>query len=201
MIRIHAIETFGKNYGPGTRLVLFLQGCNFHCACCHNPSIIDPAGGKEYSVAQIMDLLEEQRSYFTDGGGLTISGGEPLLQAKKLLTLLEEVRKSGFNVVLDTNGSIWTPESRELISSVDLVIFDIKLLDGKAHREMTGASNLAVLENIEEHDGRGKPYWIRYEIIPGLTDSKEALEKLNTFCANLKNLEHLEIISKKVFIK
>ncbi len=194
MLRIHSIETFGTHEGPGIRLVLFLQGCNFRCAYCHNPDTIEKTGGKDYSAEQIINLLEEQRPYFTSGGGLSISGGEPLLQTKKLLPLFESVKKLGFNTVLDTNGSIWTPESKKLLAMADLVIFDIKHLDGKKHRELTGASNLAVLENIEEYDRLGKPFWVRYVLVPGLTDKKEDLEKLGVFCANLKNLECLEIL-------
>jgi len=194
MLRIHSIETFGTHEGPGIRLVLFLQGCNFRCAYCHNPDTIEKTGGKDYSAEQIINLLEEQRPYFTSGGGLSISGGEPLLQTKKLLPLFESVKKLGFNTVLDTNGSIWTPESKKLLAMADLVIFDIKHLDGKKHRELTGASNLAVLENIEEYARLGKPFWVRYVLVPGLTDKKEDLEKLGVFCANLKNLECLEIL-------
>ncbi|MFZ4648199.1 MAG: pyruvate formate-lyase-activating protein [Patescibacteria group bacterium] len=194
MLRIHSIETFGTHEGPGIRLVLFLQGCNFRCAYCHNPDTIEQSGGKDYSAEQIINLLEEQRPYFTSGGGLSISGGEPLLQTKKLLPLFESVKKLGFNTVLDTNGSIWTPESKKLLALADLVIFDIKQIDGKKHRELTGASNLAVIENIEEYDRLGKPFWIRYVLVSGWTDDREDLEKLGAFCGKLKNLERLELL-------
>lgn len=194
MIKIHSIETFGTHEGPGIRLVLFLQGCNFRCAYCHNPDTINLLGGKDYSIEQITNLLEEQRPYFASGGGLSVSGGEPLLQAKKLLLLFAEVKRLGFNTALDTNGSIWTPDARKLIALADLVIFDIKQIDGEKHRELTGASNLAVLENIQEHDQLGKPFWIRYVLVPGWTDQESDLEGLGSYCANLKNLSKLEIL-------
>lgn len=196
MIRINHIEAFGKHNGPGTRLVLFLQGCNFHGAFCNKPEIISMSDGKDYSVEQIMDLLEEQRSQFAKDGGLTISGGEPLLQAKKLLGLLSEVQKGGFNIVLDTNGSIWTEESRKLLTEANLVIFNLKPLDNKKHREITGASNLAVLGNIEERDLSGKPFWIRYQLVSKVTDGEKDLEELGAFCAKQKSLARLELVGE-----
>lgn len=194
MLKVHSVETFGTHDGPGIRLVVFLQGCNFHCSYCHNPDTISLRGGEKYSNQQIIDLLEEQRPYFSSGGGLTVSGGEPLLQAKELVGLFKKVRKLGFNVVLDTNGSLRTAEAKELINLADLVIFDLKQINNTKHRDLTGVGNMAVLKNIQERDASGKPYWIRQVLVSGITDNEEDLKKLGVFCSKLKGLERLEIL-------
>lgn len=194
MLKIHSVETFGTHDGPGIRLVIFLQGCNFCCSYCHNPDTISPLGGEKYSAQQIINLLEEQRPYFSNGGGLTVSGGEPLLQAKELLGLFKKAKKLGFNLALDTNGSLRTAEARELLALADLVIFDLKQIDNKKHQKLTGLGNTAVLKNIQEREASGKPYWIRQVLVSGITDDPEDLKKLGVFCAKLKGLERLEIL-------
>jgi len=194
MLKIHSVDTFGTHDGPGIRLVLFLQGCNFCCAYCHNPDTINSQGGQNYSQQQIINLLEEQRPYFSSGGGLTVSGGEPLLQAKELIGLFKKAKKLGFNVVLDTNGSLRTKEARELMALADLLIFDLKQLDNKKHQDLTGASNAAVLKNIQERNASGKPFWLRQVLVSDLTDDPEDLKKLGIFCNKLSGLERLEIL-------
>lgn len=194
MLKIHSVETFGTHDGPGIRLVIFLQGCNFSCSYCHNPDTISPRGGEKYSAQQIIDLLEEQRPYFSNGGGLTVSGGEPLLQAKELLGLFKKAKKLGFNLALDTNGSLRTAEARELLALADLVIFDLKQIDNKKHQKLTGLGNAEVLKNIQEREASGKPYWIRQVLVSGITDDPEDLKKFGIFCAKLQGLERLEIL-------
>ncbi|MDD3301539.1 MAG: pyruvate formate-lyase-activating protein [Patescibacteria group bacterium] len=194
MLKIHSVETFGTHDGPGIRLVIFLQGCNFSCSYCHNPDTISPLGGEKYSAQQIIDLLEGQRPYFSNGGGLTVSGGEPLLQAKELLGLFKKAKKLGFNLALDTNGSLRTAEARELLALADLVIFDLKQIDNKKHQKLTGMGNTSILKNIQERESSGKPYWIRQVLVSGITDDLEDLKKLGLFCAKLQGLERLEIL-------
>ena len=194
MLKIHSVETFGTHDGPGIRLVIFLQGCNFSCSYCHNPDTISPLGGEKYSAQQIIDLLEGQRPYFSNGGGLTVSGGEPLLQAKELLGLFKKAKKLGFNLALDTNGSLRTAEARGLLALADLVIFDLKQIDNKKHQKLTGMGNTSILKNIQERESSGKPYWIRQVLVSGITDDPEDLKKLGIFCAKLQGLERLEIL-------
>ena len=116
-MKIHSIETFGTHEGPGIRLVVFLQGCNLQCVYCHNPDTISLKGGKDLSINNVLELLEAQKSYFGDSGGLTVSGGEPTLQAKELIKLFTEVSRRGFHIALDTNGAILTSEVKELLGS------------------------------------------------------------------------------------
>jgi pyruvate formate lyase activating enzyme len=194
MLKIHSLETFGTHDGPGIRLVVFLQGCNFRCAYCHNPDTIDLKGGKSISVKEIMNILEDNAPYFTNGGGLTVSGGEPLLQAEELILLFKEAKNRGFNTVIDTNGSIDTKEARKALDWADLVIVDLKHFDGEQHNNLTGQGNGKVLKNIEYLEESGKPFWIRYVLVPGWTDQKESLEKMAEWLKRFKFLERVEIL-------
>jgi pyruvate formate lyase activating enzyme len=194
MLKIHSVETFGTHEGPGIRLVLFTQGCNFRCAYCHNPDTINCQGGKEISNKEILDLLEDQRPYFLNGGGLTVSGGEPLLWAKELIPLFREVKKRGFHIALDTNASIDTAQARKLFDLVDLAIIDLKQIDDTKHCSLTGQSNEKVLKMIEYREASGQPFWIRHVLVPDLTDQEESLEKMAAYLKKFKKLERVEIL-------
>lgn len=193
-MKVHSIETFGTHEGPGIRLVVFLQGCNFKCAYCHNPDTIAFDGGREMKEQEIMRLLEEQRPYFADGGGLTVSGGEPSLQAEELISLFKKAKDSGFHVVLDTNGSIFSQNSKKLLDLADLALIDLKHLDPKAHLSLTGAENESVLKMIEYREKTRKPFWIRHVLVPGVTDGREDLIEMSKYLSQFKYLEYLEIL-------
>ncbi len=193
-MKIHSIETFGTHEGPGIRLVVFLQGCNFRCAYCHNPDTISIADGREMSVAEIIKLLEEQKPYFSNGGGLTVSGGEPTLQAKELINLFKEAKKNNFNTALDTNGSILTDDVKELLSFTDLALIDLKHFDGDQHIKLTGQGNETVLKTINFREQSGKPFWIRYVLAPGWSDQETSLELMAKYLSQFKHLELLEIL-------
>lgn len=193
-MKIHSIETFGTHEGPGIRLVVFMQGCNLKCAYCHNPDTINCEGGREIKTPEIIKLLEEQRPYFASGGGLTVSGGEPTLQTKELIGLFKEVKNQGFNTALDTNGTILTDEVKELLSLTDMALIDLKQFDTKLHQELTGQGNETVLRTISYRESSQKPFWIRYVLVPGLTDQREILEMMAKYLSQFKYLERLEIL-------
>jgi pyruvate formate lyase activating enzyme len=193
MLKVHSIETFGTHEGPGIRLVIFLQGCNFNCAYCHNPDTIS-GGGKAMTISEIIDLLEDQKPYFGSDGGLTVSGGEPGLQAKELIELFKEARKRGFNTALDTNASLNSEDYRVLLGLTDLALIDLKHFDDNLHLKLTGQSNKNVLESIAYRNSLAKPFWIRYVLVPGWTDQSEHLEALGQYLQQFKYLERLEIL-------
>jgi pyruvate formate-lyase 1-activating enzyme len=193
-MKVHSIETFGTHEGPGIRLVIFLQGCNLNCAYCHNPDTISLSGGTEVSVAEIIDLLEEQKPYFTGGGGLTVSGGEPTLQTPELIKLFTEAKKHGFNVALDTNGMILNSETQELLKLTDLALIDLKHFDSAWHKKLTGQGNETVFKTIEFREASSQVFWIRYVLVPGWTDQAQYLEQTAKYLSQFKYLEYLEIL-------
>lgn len=194
MIRIHSIETFGTHEGPGIRLVIFLQGCNFCCAYCHNPDTIPVGGGKKIGIPEIIGMLESERPYFSGQGGLSVSGGEPGLQAKELLPLFREAKKRGFHTVLDTNASLSSAEYRRLLKIADLALIDLKEFDAESHLKLSGRDNEPVLKNILFREKAGKPFWIRYVLVPGWSDNREHLRQAAAFLAPCRHLERLEIL-------
>lgn len=193
-MKIHSIETFGTHEGPGIRLVIFLQGCNFNCAYCHNPDTIKTSGGKDMGSAEIIRLLKEQKPYFLNGGGLTVSGGEPTLQAREMLELFKEAKKLNFHTALDTNGSILTDDVKELLSFTDLALIDLKHFDNIHHQKLTGQGNETVFKTINFREQSKKPFWIRYVLVPGWSDQEESLDAMAKYLSQFKYLEKLEIL-------
>lgn len=194
MLKIHSIETLGTHEGPGIRLVIFTQGCNFHCAYCHNPDTIKCGGGQEISNKEIISLLEEQRPYFINGGGLTVSGGEPLLWAKELIPLFKEIKKRNFNIALDTNASLDTTAAKKLFDLSDLTIIDLKHFDNHNHLELTGQSNEKVFKMIEYREKSGRAFWIRHVLVPGWSEKSDNLEKMAKYLRKFKHLERFELL-------
>jgi pyruvate formate lyase activating enzyme len=194
MLRVHSLETFGTQEGPGLRLVVFLQGCNFRCQYCHNPDTWEMTSGKLMSVREIIDWLEEERPYFSNGGGLTISGGEPLLQAQELIPLFTEAKRRGFQTALDTNASLKNKDTEKLWTLTDLGLIDLKQINDDKHRLLTGQSNRIVLETINDRNRSGQPFWIRYVLVPGFSDEPTDLKAVGEFLQTFKFLERLEIL-------
>ncbi len=196
MIRVHSIETFGTHDGPGIRLVVFLQGCPFKCVYCHNPDtqsfISDKA--KSMSAQDIVELLEKQRPYFSDKGGLTLSGGEPTSQAGELIPVVIAAKARGFHVALDTNGAIFTPQVNQLYDLSDVVILDVKHINDSWHKRLVGAPNANVLRNAKYREESGKPMWLRYVLVPGWTDQKHYLEEWAKTFSSYKTVQRVEIL-------
>ena len=194
MIRLHSIESLGTYDGPGVRMVLFTQSCNFKCLYCANPDTIDKEGDSRlYEYEELMELARSQRPFFGKRGGITVSGGEPLMQAKALIPFFKMLKEEGFNTCIDTNGSYLTQDAKELLQYTDLVLLDIKEMDDTAHRRITGASNKATLKMAEYLNEINKPVWARYVLVPGYTDSEEHLHNLGNFLKDMENVEKVEI--------
>lgn len=194
MLKVHSIETFGTGDGPGIRLVVFLQGCNFRCLYCHNPDTQAATGGKDTSSEEILELLKKQKPYFKNKGGLTVSGGEALLQRQALLDLFSKAKKAGFNTVLDTNGSILDEDSKRLLEVTDLVLLDVKHIDPIWHQKVTKASNINVLRFAKYLEEIKKPMWLRYVLVPGYTNQEEFLVKWAKYFTKYKSIQRVEIL-------
>lgn len=141
MIRVHSYESMGTFDGPGLRLVVFLQGCNFRCLYCANPDTIEACGGKPTEAAEILCMAVDQKPFFGRRGGITFSGGEPTFQAAGLVPLVRSLKEAGIHVCLDSNGGVWNPAVEELLGLVDLVLLDVKQASPERHRALTGRDN------------------------------------------------------------
>lgn len=194
MIRIHSIESFGTFDGPGVRLVMFLQGCNFKCLYCANPDTIEKKGkSRLYTYDELMKMARSQQPFFGKKGGITVSGGEPLLQAASLVPFFKMLKAENFNTCIDTNGSILNADVEELLQYTDLVLLDIKEADDPTHRKITGASNKKTLELAEYLHKENIPVLVRYVLVPGYTDMEEHVHKLGSFLKNMSNVQKIEI--------
>ena len=193
---VHSIESFGTHDGPGVRLVIFLQGCNLQCKYCQNPDSLDRHTGNLVSFEELLDRANKMKTYFGKTGGVTISGGEPLMQSKLLINFLYALKEQGIHTNIDTNGTIRSPFASKIIGDVaDLVMFDIKHTNRQGFKAITGADYLTnVLENILLREEKGLPYWIRYVLVPGYTDSVESLEWLIEMTQQLKHITNFEIL-------
>ena len=194
LIRIHSIESLGTFDGPGVRLVLFLQGCNFKCLYCANPDTIDPKGESTlYDPEELMKLARSQRPFFGKRGGITVSGGEPLLQAKALVPFFKQLKAENFNTCIDTNGSVLNDDVKELLRSTDLVLLDIKETNNDAHKRITRASNANTLRMARYLNEQNIPAWVRYVLVPGFTDFENDLHQLGQFLTGMSNVQKIEI--------
>ena len=191
---VHSIQTLGTLDGPGVRFVIFTQGCPLRCACCHNPDTWDLDGGKEMSAQELTDRALHYREYFGAHGGVTLSGGEPLLQARFAKAFFAECKKHGLHTCLDTSGCILDDEVYELLRYTDRVLLDIKYHTDALYREYVGFSIDTPLAFLRYLDKQGIPTTLRQVIIPTKNDNEENLEFLaslvNTYSC-VDNVEHL----------
>lgn len=193
--KIHSVETCGTLDGPGIRYVVFLQGCPLRCQYCHNPDTWKYDDGQEMTVDDIIDDLSKYKSFMQfSGGGITVSGGEPLLQYKFLEELFSRCKEEGFHTVVDTSGCIMNSDTKKVIEHTDLVLLDIKSYSAEKYKEVTGASVAPTLEFAKYLSDINKPMWVRYVLVPGLTDDFEEIEELALFLSKLKNIERIEIL-------
>lgn len=194
MLRVHSIETFGTHDGPGLRLVIFLQGCNLRCLYCHNPDLLERSGGKLMKRKELLAIVERQKEYFGDDGGVTMSGGEPTLQSKSLNKFFRSLSKRNIKTALDTNGTIMSDEVKRLYKKTDLLLLDVKHIDEKMHIKLTGASNKNVLEMAKYRESLQKPMWIRYVLVPGWNDQDKYLKSFGEYFKDYKNVEKIELL-------
>jgi pyruvate formate lyase activating enzyme len=194
MLRVHSIETFGTAEGPGIRLVIFVQGCNLRCLYCHNPDMLNCKGGKEMKISEIIKIAEGQKGYFGKEGGVTVSGGEPTLQAKNIIRLFRKLKNRNINTALDSNGSVVNDDVKKLYKYTDLLLFDVKHIDDEEHKKLTGFSNKNTLLMAKYREEMKKPMWLRYVLVPGINDSEEFLERWGEHFKDYKYIERVEIL-------
>ena len=194
--RIHSIESFGTVDGPGIRFVIFMQGCGLKCKYCHNRDTWDVNGGKLISADELLDKIEKYKSYILpSGGGVTVTGGEPLLQVKFLITLFKELKNRNIPTAIDTSGMVdITYDIKELLSLTDLILLDIKHINDEKCKELVGFSNKKELEFARYLSDNNIPVWIRQVIIPGITDNENDLLELKKFISSLKNVQNIELL-------
>ena len=200
MLRVHSVESFGSVDGPGIRFVIFLKGCAMRCQYCHNPDTCDRAGGNLRSVDDVLSQALRYRSYWGEKGGITVSGGEALLQIQPLTELFHKAKDLGINTCLDTSAQ---PFSRKdgrfsafeaLMKYTDLVLLDIKHIDNDAHKRLTGWENENILDCARYLSDIHKPVWIRHVLVPGINDDDESLHRLRSFIDTLSNVERVEVL-------
>lgn len=195
MIRVHSYESLGTFDGPGLRLVVFLQGCNFRCAYCANPDTIDLKGeAQETTLDHIVEMAVSQKPFFGKRGGITFSGGEPTLQAAALVPLFKRLKEQGIHICLDTNGSIWNEAVEELLQLTDLVLLDVKEFDASQHRLLTERSNEQTLRTAAWLEAHDRPFWMRYVLVPGYSDRAEHIRALGEHFGGYKQLQRVEIL-------
>ena len=193
--KVHSIESFGTVDGPGIRFVLFLQGCHLECKYCHNRDTWDINGGTYSSLDDIFNKIKKYKNYIMPNGGVTVTGGEPLLQVNFLIELFKKLKEEKIHTCIDTSGVVSINENiKEVLKYTDLVLLDIKHIDPIKCKELVGKSNKLELEFAKYLSDNNIPMWIRQVLIPGYTDDENDLKKLKAFIDSLKTVEKVEIL-------
>ncbi len=198
--RISATESFGSVDGPGIRFIVFVQGCRYRCQYCHNPETWEREGGYEATAEEIFRQAWRYRPYWKQTGGITVSGGEPLLQLAFVTELFRIAKAKGVNTVIDTAGEPFTYDDpffsafEELLPLTDLFLLDLKQIDDVKHRALTGVSNESALALARFLSERGKRMWIRHVLVPGWTTGEDDLRRLADFIAGLKTVDRVEVL-------
>ena len=197
---IHSIETFGSVDGPGIRFIVFLKGCDLRCKYCHNADTWDHNSEDMRSADEILDFAERYRGYWGEDGGITVSGGEPLLQIDFLLELFKKAKERGINTCIDTAVQPFTRNEpffskfNELLKYTDLMILDIKHIDREEHIKLTGKPNDNIRDCFEYLSEVGQPIWIRHVLVPGITDNDDYLRRTREFIEKLSNVQRIEVL-------
>lgn len=193
---IHSIETMGLVDGPGIRVVVFLQGCPLRCQFCHNPDTWIPKKNLEISTTDLVDRIRKFRPYFEDsGGGVTFSGGEPLLQSEFLADTLKLCKKAGINTCIDTSGTGYDKDYlEEIFKWTDLFLLDIKAIDPIDYQKMTGKTQDKFNYFKEEINKHNKDIWLRQVIVPGINDTAEYILKLKEYVKEFNNVKKVELL-------
>lgn len=193
--KIHSLESFGTVDGPGIRFVVFMQGCPLRCLYCHNPDTWETAGSPKYSMTA-RELTEEVLRYksFIAKGGVTVTGGEPLLQPAFVKEFFRLCRVEGIHTALDTSGCVYSTKTLEVLEYTDLVLLDIKSIDASLHRTLTGAEPANTLKFLDYLEEKKIPTWIRHVIVPGITDDDSRLDSLARFLTHYTCIEKVELL-------
>lgn len=194
-LRVHSYESMGTFDGPGLRFVVFLQGCPFRCLYCANPDTIDPVGESKLTDPDyIYDQVVSMKAFFGRRGGVTFSGGEPTVQAEALVPLCQRLKEAGFHICIDSNGTVWNEHVEALFRTVDLVLLDVKEIDPERHETITSRSNARTLETAAWLEREGHPFWLRYVLVPGLSNDDDHLHRLGRHFADYKQIERVELL-------
>ncbi|HPU64055.1 MAG TPA: pyruvate formate-lyase-activating protein [Mobilitalea sp.] len=194
--RIHSLESFGTVDGPGIRFVVFMQGCPLRCQYCHNPDTWDVNKGKEYTPQELMNEIVKYKSYMDySKGGVTFTGGEPLLQADFLLEVSKLCKDKGISVAIDTSGFIFNEKVKELLEYTDLVLLDIKNYDPLVYKTVTGVSLSPTLKFLDYLKEKNIATWVRYVVVPNLTDNLDAVKRLSAHLDGYPNVEKIELLA------
>ena len=199
--RIHSLESFGTVDGPGTRFVVFVQGCPMRCAYCHNPDTWEMNGGTLMEPSYIIEQYERNSAFYVNGGGLTVTGGEPLMPIDFLIDLFTLAKKRNIHTCIDSSGIAYNPENAaqrekldKLMELTDLVMLDIKHIDPEKHKDLTQQSNTNILKFAEYLNEKQIDMWIRHVVVPGITDDDKYLFDLGYFIGQFNNLKALDVL-------
>lgn len=194
-VKVHSFESFGTVDGPGIRFVLFLQGCHLQCKYCHNRDTWDINGGTYKSLDEIFNKILRYKNYIYPNGGVTVTGGEPLLQVKFLIELFNKLKKQNIHTCIDTSGMVaLTDDIKKLLSLTDLVLLDIKHINNEKCKKLVGKSNKLELNFARYLSDNNIKMWIRQVLIPGYTDNESDLLELKKFLSTLKTVEKVELL-------
>lgn len=198
---IHSTESFGTVDGPGIRYVLFTQGCLLRCKYCHNPDTWAFGSGKEITIEEILKEIEDYLPFINaSGGGITVSGGEPLLHLDFIYELFSKLKEKNIHTAIDTSGGCYSNDAsfqsslEKILPLTDLFLLDIKHIDNQKHKTLTGMGNEHILDFANFLSKKNKPVWIRHVLVPGYTDDEKDLENLSTFIRTLKNVKKIELL-------
>ncbi len=192
--RVHSIQSLGTVDGPGVRFAVFLQGCNLRCKCCHNPDTWDVKGGTEYTAEEIVKRALRYKAYFGKEGGITLTGGEPLLQSEFSEEIFSLCRKNGINTCLDTSGSLYSENVRKLLKVTDRVLLDIKYTSDELYRENVGCDMERVLRFLGILQEMSIPVTVRQVIIPTVNDTEENIEELKKVTEQFSVVDKIELL-------
>lgn len=197
---VHSTESFGSVDGPGIRFITFMQGCRLRCEFCHNPDTWNTKGGKPYTPEELFNEAVSYRDFWGSKGGVTVSGGEPLLQIDFIIEYFKLCKAAGVHTTIDTCGAPFTLKDpffsrfEELMKYTDLLLFDIKHIDTEGHRKLTGVPNENIIDLARYLSDTGQPVWIRHVLVPERTDYDEYLHRLSDFVDTLNNVLKFEIL-------
>lgn len=192
--RIHSFQSLGTVDGPGVRTVVFMQGCPLRCICCHNPDTWDLTGGEQVTVDELLQKILRYRNYFGPQGGVTVSGGEPLMQAPFVAALFRRLRELGISTALDTAGCRLDAQVKELLAVTDLVLLDLKYTTEEAYRQYVGCRMSQVESFLQYLQEQGKATWLRHVLIPGYNDREDSLARLAAIREQYSCVERVELL-------
>lgn len=198
--QVDSVESFGSVDGPGLRYIIFLKGCPLRCLYCHNPETWGGGSGERRSAEELLASALRYRPYWKGGGGITVSGGEPLLQMEFVTDLFRRAKAQGVSTCIDTSGAVFSRDASklaaldELLAVTDLLLLDIKHIDSAKHRALTGMGNEQILDFARYLAEMKKPVWIRHVLVPSINDDEESLRRTGEFVASLGNVQRLEVL-------